>query len=121
MKLKLIIFTLLFPFFLSGQNVTFESVFQTVDRVDTVEIYHAKLEIKVRHDVIEIYSVHENSKLLAFNFPVSMIKQGTMYYCTDENGSTVSFDTISNKLSIKNSYMVWSIYDEIPLVVKFEK
>lgn len=121
MKLKLIIFPLLFPFFLSGQNITFESVFQTVDRVDTVEVYHAKLEVAVKSTSIEIFSIREGAKILVFNFPVNMIKQGTLYTCTDENGSIAIFDTTSNKLSIKNSYMVWTLYDQVPIVVKIEK
>ena len=126
MKFKLIL-TLLFPLFLSAQNTTFESVFQTVEQSHCVEIYHAKIEVSVSQSRIEVYSIglnekKEPAKILIFNFGVNMLASDeNTYRCTDENGSSAVFIKNSDKLTITNSFMEWVIYGDIPNVVKINK
>ena len=121
MKFKLII-PLLFPLFLSAQNTTFESVFQTVEQETKVEIYHTKIEVKVTNTNIEIYSLEEQIKKLVFTFPVSMqTSDNNVYWCADENGSTATYIKSCERLFITNSIMRWIIYGQIPNLVEVQK
>ena len=121
MKFKLII-PLLFPFFLSAQNTTFESVFQTVEQETKVEIYHSKLEVKVTSTIIEIFSIEGEVRKLVFTFPVSMqTSDNNVYWCADENGSTATYIKSCERFFITNSIMRWVIYGQIPGVVEIEK
>lgn len=121
MKFKLITF-LLFPFFLNAQNVTFESVFSVVEQKDTIEIYHVKTQVCVKSTNIEIFSIEGDTKKLVFNFPVSMQTfDNNVYWCSDENGSTVTFIKDVERLFITNSTVKWTIYGKIPNLLKFNK
>lgn len=121
MKFKLII-PFLFPLFLSAQNVTFESVFHTVEQTSQIEIYHVKMEINVQNSRIEIYTFKEEAKILTFSFPVSMqTSDNNVYWCSDEYGNSATYTKDKEMLMIHNSIMTWTIYGEIPGLVRINK
>ena len=118
MKLKLIILLLLSPFFLLGQNTTFESVFQTLKNTtgNTNEVCHFTLKVSIKPNLIEIT---QDSKLV-FNFPVNFETVDRNIYAYSEGEATVVFNANEQKLTVVNSKVLWVIYGKIPVILKVD-
>ena len=108
--------------FLSGQNSNFESVFQTVKdrKVNTNEICHFILKVKITPNNVEVSQTEEQKTKLLFNFPVLFETVDNNIFAYTEDDTTIVFTLNEQKLVIINSKIVWVVYSKIPTILKID-
>ena len=115
------IFFVLLSFVCYGQNTSFSSIFQVLEK-DTIEIYHSKLSISVSPTLVIVSQEIEQKSVILFSFGVNFkTSDNNIYTDTDPKGNVTTFVLSEQKLTITNPEFTYTIYGIIPRVVKTHK